>query len=145
MAGPGRTPKDPSRRHRNPQGPTPPGEIDEKQLRGPDLPPLADEEDWHPVTQKWWLSWRRSDQAGSFAETDWDFLLDTALMHNAMWSRGRWEFAAEVRLRVAKFGATLDDRRRLQMDAPRSDPVESSASRTAKVTDIASRRRRLSG
>ena len=32
-----------------------------------------------------------------------------------MWSKGQWTLAAEVRLRVAKFGATPEDRARLRM------------------------------
>jgi hypothetical protein len=32
-----------------------------------------------------------------------------------MWSRSQWTLAAEVRLRVAKFGATPEDRARLRM------------------------------
>lgn len=59
--------------------------------------------------------WRRSAQAETFTETDWSFLLDTALMHHAMWSKGQWTLAAEVRLRVAKYGATPEDRARLRM------------------------------
>lgn len=59
--------------------------------------------------------WGRSAQAETFTATDWSFLLDTALMHHAMWSKGQWTLAAEVRLRVAKYGATPEDRARLRM------------------------------
>lgn len=59
--------------------------------------------------------WGRSAQADTFTATDWSFLLDTALMHHAMWSKGQWTLAAEVRLRVAKYGATPEDRARLRM------------------------------
>jgi hypothetical protein len=87
------------------------------ELRGPDLPidVLPDREQWHPRTRDWWRTWRRSAQAQTFTATDWDFLIDTALMHHTMWSRGRWEFAGELRLRAAKFGATPEDRQRLRM------------------------------
>ncbi|WP_382307301.1 hypothetical protein [Herbiconiux sp. UC225_62] len=47
---------------------------------------------------------------------DWDFLLDTALMHHHMWTTGSFEQAAEVRLRVQKFGATPEDRSRLRVE-----------------------------
>lgn len=46
--------------------------------------------------------------------TDWDFLLDTALLHAELWSGNR-SVAAELRLRVAKFGATPEDRARLRI------------------------------
>ncbi|HIY94956.1 MAG TPA: hypothetical protein H9821_04735 [Candidatus Rothia avicola] len=50
------------------------------------------------------------------SDPDWDYLLDTALIHHNMWKNGRWDFASEVRLRVAKFGATPDDRNRLRAE-----------------------------
>jgi hypothetical protein len=90
---------------------------DDGELRGPLLPEgvLPDDEDWHPRTRQWWETWRRSPQAQTFIETDWDFLLDTALLHHVMWTKGRWEFASEVRLRAAKYGATPEDRMRLKL------------------------------
>jgi hypothetical protein len=48
------------------------------------------------------------------AAVDWDFMLDTAMMHSAMWN-GEMKMAAEVRIRVAKFGATPEDRLRLKV------------------------------
>lgn len=94
------------------------------EIRGYDLPEGVLGQDakgnpipWHPITRQWWENWRRSPQASRMlSEPDWDYLLDTALMHNAMWAKGRWEFASEVRLRVAKFGATPDDRNRLRAE-----------------------------
>lgn len=105
---------------------------DDGQQRGPDLPDdvLPDGEDWHPATVRWWDTWRLSPQAQQFTDTDWRFLLDTALMHHTMWSKGRWEYAGELRLRSAKFGATPEDRMRLKQtvhtaaDAPEEPSVE---------------------
>jgi hypothetical protein len=95
---------------------------DDGEVRGPELPEgvLPDQESWHLRTVQWWETWRRSPQAQTFIATDWDFLLDTALLHHVMWTKGRWEFASEVRLRAAKYGATPEDRMRLKLkiDAP---------------------------
>jgi hypothetical protein len=84
-----------------------------------------DNESWHQRTVAWWDTWRRSAQARTFVGTDWDFLIDTALMHHTMWSKGRWEFAAELRLRAAKFGATPEDRARLKIEVmePKQAPA----------------------
>jgi hypothetical protein len=126
MAGRGPAPKDPATRRRRNADPTPASELaQDGELRGPELPDVLDGEQWHDQTRRWWDTWRRSPQAQTFLETDWDFLLDTALMHHTMWSKGRWEFAAELRLRAAKFGATPEDRARLRMKV--SDPDPSSA------------------
>jgi hypothetical protein len=78
-------------------------------------------------------------------EPDWQFLLDTALMHHQMWQNGRWDFASEVRLRVAKFGATPEDRLRLHLEIDDEIEQNGSVGRTeGSVTDIQSRRKRLS-
>ena len=84
--------------------------TDDGELRGPDLP----EGDWHPRTLVWWDNWRRSPQAQHMGQVDWDFMVDTAMMHSAMWN-GDLKMASEVRIRVAKFGATPEDRLRLKV------------------------------
>ena len=125
--------------------------VSDGKLRGFPLPEgmLTDkhgeEEDWHPATRDWWEAWRRSPQAaGMLSEPDWYALLDTALIHHNMWMNGRWEFASEVRLRVAKFGATPEDRNRLRMEIeePETTPVGSNRGAN-EVTNLASRRKRI--
>lgn len=81
-------------------------------VRGPDLP---DGPQWHPRTLVWWQTWRVSAMAQRFTATDWDFLLDTAVLHSEFWD-GKSELAPELRLRVAKFGATIEDRMRLRVE-----------------------------
>lgn len=103
--------------------------------RGPELP---DNVAWPAQTLKWWDTWRRSPQAVPMTDTDWDFLLDTALLHAAYW-QGDMKVAPELRLRVAKFGATVEDRQRLrlQVDGESEKPVVS------RSTDAARRNRLL--
>jgi hypothetical protein len=145
MAGRGPAPKDPAKRRRRNADPVPTTIVDpDDGLRGPSLPEdaLPDGEAWHPRTLAWWETWRRSAQATTFIATDWDFLIDTALMHHTMWSKGRWEFASELRLRAAKFGATPEDRARLRMQVtatPPAGPVEEKpASRYARLRAVKS-------
>ena len=138
MAGRGPAPKPAeARRRRNKVEPPKVLEADGK-LHGPDLPDVS--EPWHPRTLAWWDTWRRSAQAKTFVGTDWDFLIDTALMHHTMWSKGRWEFAAELRLRAAKFGATPEDRARLKIEATEAQPPVEPKSPTKTSTN---RRERL--
>jgi hypothetical protein len=140
MAGRGPAPKPAGRRARTNKDPVPQTVLRFEPAQAPDLP---DDVDWHPRTVAWWEMWRRSPQAESFTESDWSFLLDTALMHTAMWARGQWTLAAEVRLRVAKFGATPEDRARLRMVFAEADEKDAkrgvasggkSRERYAKVT-----------
>lgn len=101
-------------------------EVDEE-VRGPGLPefgwwlPGEGLQEWPPETVAWWESWRRSPQARLFLETDWSFLLDTALLHAEYWVGNR-SVGAELRMRVAKFGATPDDRARLKIAVVGGDP-----------------------
>ena len=97
---------------------------------------------WHPVTVKWWDGWRASPQGVRMVtDVDWDFLLDTARMHQELWSKGRWELAAEVRLRVAKFGATPEDRARLRFDVETVEHYPIGESQASPI-DIRSKERR---
>lgn len=58
--------------------------------------------------------WAKSAMAPTFTDTDWSELLDTAVLHGQFWS-GDSKVANELRLRVAKFGATPEDRARLKI------------------------------
>lgn len=88
------------------------------ELIGPDLSWTID---WHPKTREWWDSWRASDQAIMFEKTDWEELESTALIHHNIWNNPKISVAqlsaglAELRQRVAKFGATYEDRLKLRM------------------------------
>lgn len=122
MAGRGPAPKDPKRRARTNSDPTPSTTLRFERAEQPELPEGFE---WHPRTVQWWEMWRDSPQAEHFMATDWDFLLDTALMHTAMWAKSQWTLAAEVRLRVAKYGATPEDRARLRMQFAEADDKDS--------------------
>lgn len=141
------------------RGPAPKGknarERDQVQLEalevtgerfGPDLPEgvLPDGEDWHPQTRVFWESLRTFPLLKHEPDLGWQTLVDTALMHHIMWTKGRWEFASEIRLRVAKYGATPEDRMRLRIKV--EFPADQKAGQPAKagtVTNIGSRRARL--
>lgn len=130
MAGHGPAPKPADRRARANKDPVPSTVLKAQPAHQPSLPRDVD---WHPQTRAWWRMWKSAPQAESFTATDWSFLLDTALMHHAMWSKGQWTLAAEVRLRVAKFGATPEDRARLRMvftegEGPKEPEVTSAQS-----------------
>lgn len=113
------------------------------QLRGPDLP---EDVSWHPMTVKWWQTWRLSAQALTFTPTDWDFLLDTALLHTSFWD-GTASAGSELRIRVAKFGATVEDRLRLRIEAAGDHPDDTAAGQPPTAVKSSSsstaRRRRL--
>ena len=130
MAGRGPAPKDPAERRRRNATPPTLTLADDGQQRGPDLPEGFE---WPPQTLAWWETWRAAPQAQTFTATDWDFLAETAVLHAEFWLGNR-ALAAELRLRVAKFGATPEDRARLRMSvgsaAPRATPAAPARKRT---------------
>jgi hypothetical protein len=121
---------------------------DNGELYGHELPEgiLPDGAAWHPQTLELWGSLRRNPLLKNEPDVGWQFLVDTALLHHIFWSKGRWEYASEVRLRLAAFGATPADRMRLKIKmTPQADEAKRPAPSTENVSDIASRRARLSG
>jgi hypothetical protein len=111
MAGRGPAPKNPSERRRRNKTTPMMVLITDGTTYGPEL---SDSYEWPPATLKWWETWRRSAQAAKFTSTDWSFLIDTAVLHAEFWL-GDLSAARELRLRVAKFGATPEDRARLRL------------------------------
>lgn len=96
----------------------------------PELPTVEIEVDgeltefvWPARTREWWQMWADSPLAAEFTSTDWSELLDTAMIHARFW-RGDVKVAGELRLRVAKFGATPEDRARLRITFAAADDAE---------------------
>lgn len=96
----------------------------------PELPTFEVEVDgeltefvWPARTREWWQMWAASPLAAEFTSTDWSELLDTAVIHAKFW-RGDVKVAPELRLRVAKFGATPEDRARLRITFAAADDAE---------------------
>lgn len=113
--------------------------TDDGELRGPELPDL----DWPERTRAWWDGMRRSPLAKTFSGTDWDFLLDTAVLHAEFWD-GNLSVAAELRLRVSKFGVTPEDRARLRLQIEEPAPAQVPATPAARKSAAARRSRLLS-
>lgn len=99
----------------------------EETLLGPDLPDRSpvDGSPWCPRTIEWWNEvWRRSPQAKLMTPTDWETMLEAAIIHNELWKprSGRQlattavaNYLSELRRRVGAFGATFEDRQKLQL------------------------------
>lgn len=96
----------------------------------PELPSFSIETDgelvdfvWPQTTVDWWDMWAGHPLAEEFSDSDWSFLLDTALLHAAVW-RGELKLMPELRLRVAKFGVTPEDRARLRVQFAAADEAD---------------------
>ncbi len=96
--------------------------------------------DWNHKTREWWDSWRRSAIAPMLEETDWEELENTALIHHNIWNNnGKLSVAqmaaalAEIRQRVAKYGATYEDRLKLRIKFADASIKEDQANPLANV------------
>lgn len=127
MAGRGPAPKDAATRRRRNVAPPPTIVESDNEIRGPELPIAVD---WPEATEDWWQTWRTSPQAQTMTATDWSFLLDTAVLHAKFWN-GDTSVASELRLRVAKFGATPEDRMRLRLQVTEPPKPAEAAAPTA--------------
>jgi hypothetical protein len=94
---------------------------------------------WPQQTLRWWDHWVNSPQAEGMAQVDWDYMLDTAMLHAQMWD-GDTKLAGEIRLREAKYGATPEDRARLRMTYADADEKEDKAAKR-KAAGMSSRER----
>lgn len=99
-------------------------------------PPLPDTQAWSEHTREWWGMWGFSPLSADFTALDWAELLIAAVLYDRFWC-GDMKAATELRLRVAKFGATPEDRARLRITFASADKRESSIAETAAKTSYA--------
>lgn len=138
MAGRGPAPKPNGRRARRNVDTSPTTILRFEEAEQPDLPEGFP---WPEETIRWWQMWRDSPQSEHFGSTDWSFLLDTAILHANLWGNGDTTVLPELRIRVAKFGATPEDRARLRMQFAEAD--EADAKRPADSRPSARERARV--
>lgn len=121
MPGHGPPPKPPDQRARRNKDPIPLRVVE--QLERIAQPLLPADMDWHVQTISWWHTWRESPLSDDFTTTDWQYLLETAVLQNRFWN-GDMSVASELRLRASKFGATPEDRARLRIQVVTASKVE---------------------
>jgi hypothetical protein len=85
---------------------------------------------WPEQTKIWWKMWGDSPLSDDFTANDWSELLDCARLHSTIWAGAPSKMIpamAELRQRVAKFGATPLDRQRLRITLATADIEEDRA------------------
>jgi hypothetical protein len=76
---------------------------------------LPDGEEWHPATLRWWGRWCESPLASGLFAVDWSELEACAVLHHEFMRKRSFTLGSELRLRMAKWGATPEDRQRLRI------------------------------
>ena len=105
-------------------------------VRGPTLPTGYP---WCKATKKWWNKFRRSPQAMICAPSDWQFMIDTALIYDRIWrdpenipATQLATLMSELRRRTAVYGFTSDDRMHRRMNL-KTDQSEQAKEATVKA------------
>lgn len=83
-------------------------------------PDLPDDVPWPELTRQWWRMWGESPRAEQWDAVTWHELMMTAYIH-AEFVSGNFDRAAELRIRMAKFGATPEDMARLRIVLAEAD------------------------
>lgn len=154
MAIPGALPKDPSKRHPRAK----PSKYDDNKrvvVMRPDDPKrrkparelpadlLPADKTWHPATMRWWNTWAASELMEDLPETDWMELEATARIHHEFMTSGKFTLAGELRARMAKFGATPEDRMKLRISIVSAEEAERKAGKPAPANNSTSRHKDL--
>ncbi|MFI2909450.1 hypothetical protein ACG2OD_14535 [Streptomyces sp. PDY-4] len=73
--------------------------------------------------RRFWKTWSHAPQTAAWTETDWAELELTTKLVDGLFL-GDLKLAGEIRQRVAKWGATVEDRARLRMTFEKTDETE---------------------
>jgi hypothetical protein len=140
MAGVGPPPKAADRRARRNKDLVAGRQVSVLPMMPQELPSdlLPDGEEWHTATLRWWKRWCESPLAENLPEVDWSELEACAVLHHEFMRKRSFTLGSELRLRMAKWGATPEDRARLRITIADADAKDSSQ----KPTGSSSRERR---
>lgn len=70
--------------------------------------PRVEGQPWCAETKRWFKSWRDSSVTDSWDARQWQFLFDTALVHQAVWYDGDLTKVGELRAREAQMGLAFE-------------------------------------
>ena len=141
--------KDPSERARRNAENRPFRIIEVAGVPQPELPPgfpwNGRRIKWPQITLEWWSHWAKTPLNDGFTVHDWDYLIDTAVVHAKHWLGLDSKAGTELIRRLAKFGVTPEDRARLRIVMVTADNAEEqsrlAAERNAKIKMVGDTRR----
>lgn len=91
----------------------------------PPLPDfMPDGSPWPPESVALWGALAEYPLAEDWTLIEWLYHMDTVVIHAEFWLTGKATYASELRLRLAKIGATAEDRARLRIAFANADEAE---------------------
>lgn len=97
----------------------------------PNLPAtMPDGSPWPDETVAFWDALAEYPLSATWTLLEWLYHLDTAVLHGEFWLTGKATYASELRLRLAKIGATAEDRARLRIAFANADEAEGRTPKT---------------
>ena len=95
-------------------------------------PSLPRGTDWGPDTRAWFKAWADSPATDEWDARQWQYMFDTALVHNMIYAYSDISLIAELRQRLAFMGLTFE----------RSEAVEKSQKKEATKLELYQGRRK---
>lgn len=139
MAGRGPAPKPANKRARRNADAT---AVTILQFEPCEQPPLPKDVEWPERTRALWAKLGASPLTRLLTELDWEYLLDTMILHLRLWADGDTTVMAELRLRLAKFFVTPEDRARGRIILAEADEADQGAG-SPSAADARARRAQL--
>lgn len=99
-------------------------------------PDLPSEVEWPEQTKRWWKALPSTPGADQWTESDWEYLMTTALVHAAVWGNGDFTLLGELRTREAACRITPAARK----TAIKTEDEQQEAHKTTPLDMIAQRR-----
>ena len=73
-------------------------------------PTLPEDIPFPDETLKWFESWRNSSRSDDWDELQWQYLMDTALVHSSVWGSQDFSMLGELHKRLSYLGVNFEEK-----------------------------------
>lgn len=91
---------------------------------------LPEDEDWCPRVQQWWQAWQDDPRTAKCTDVDWLYLLNGAILQQAVWGYNDYTQIRELRAHEKAFEARLKE-----LNGEATSPVEQVATPAVAMID----------
>lgn len=104
---------------------------------------LPDNIDWPERTREWWQKWVEAPIVKGWTPLQWEFLLDTALLHATVWGSGDMSKLSELRTRTTLLGGLpgQEPAAKLPKAGKKGSAVSAATAESTPLDELAKRRK----